>query len=249
MFLGGTPNRRGCEIENPFVLDFTSGNGVFNASASEPLVVVNRSLGYKLTYLLTHFSAQDGEFRYRGESYFEELTPKNQKEARRWNKRRTQSYKGSFQHFLRSAASGEAYEHGFRLYLLDELIWHKPDRLFMDYVKELEAEVPVDSVMNEGNFDYERILRFPGYLHIRFLDATMLPEYYEDVLTNYNASEPIRSAIDVLHKQASFNEVGFLNNAYDISQYGYWRWGSGVCNLLPLDFGNLSREQIPPQDP
>lgn len=237
IFLGRTPNRKGCEILNPHYIDFDEEYGQFTASASRPLVIENRSLGYKITYLLSHFSARAREYRYQGEPVFEPLEAQNDREARQWEERRARTYEGSFRHFLRSLATGTAYEDGFRTYLLDELHWRLPDRDFLAYVEMENAEIAPDSVVVLESLSHERRLSFPAYLHIRYLNQPMLPDFYDTIQLNYNPSkEPIRSALEILTIRPVFNELGFLNNSYDVGRFGYWGWEGGVCNLLPFDY-------------
>ena len=237
LFLGRTPNRKGCEIINPHILDFKDDNGFFKASAQEPLIIENRSLGYRITYLLGHFSSGFGEYRYQGEPVFEQLEPKNTREAKRWKERRAQTYEGSFSHFLRSLASGTAYEEGFRTYLIDELIWTKAERDFLQYSKKNDTEIDPNQIVVPGDAPYERKLIFHDYLHVRYVNQSMQAEFFDSVQLNYSPSkEAIRSAIELLNFTAVFNEIGFLNNSYDVGRFGYWGWEGGICNLLPFDY-------------
>ena len=238
MFLGITTNRRRCEIENPYVLSFEKNHGIFTASASEPLIIVNRSIGYKVTYLLSEFSADGGEFRFVGEPLFEELEPKDEKEAKRWENRRQETFAGSFRHLLRSMAAGTSYEDGFRLYLFDTLYWQKPHRHLMDYFEEAGAEISADSLVKAHLQPHMRTMEFPGYLHVFYLNEMMDRDFYEWIAMSYNASkEPVRAVLRLIHIEANFNEIGFLNNAFDVARYGYWNWESGICNWLPFNYG------------
>ena len=237
IFLGRTPNRKGCELQNPHILNFKDEHGFFKATASVPIVIENRSLGYKVTYLLNHFSSGLGEYRYQGEPVFEQLEPKNAKEAKRWADRRARTYEGSFPHFLRALAQGTAHTEGFRTYLIDELLWTKSERDFLQFASKNASEVEPNTIVASGDAPHERRLRFSGYLHVRYEQQAMLPEFYNTVQLNYNPSkEAIRSALELLDINPVFNEIGFLNNSYDVGRFGYWGWEGGVCNLLPFDY-------------
>lgn len=238
MFLGITSNRRGCEIENPFVMSFEKTNHVFTASASAPLTIINRSIGYEVTYHLSEFSADGNQFRFMGQPVFIELEPKNDKEARKWEKRRKEAYAGSFRHFLRSLAAGTSYEEGFRLYLLDTLYWQKPHTHLMDFFGESGAALNHDSLMKEHPLPHERSMVFSGYLHIFYLNEMMERDFYEWIAMPYNATkEPVRAVLRLIHLEANFNEIGYLNNAFNVARYGYWNWESGICNWLPFNYG------------
>ncbi len=238
MFLGITDFRRGCEIENPFILTFGYPTDRFTASASEPITIINKALGYKVTYHLSEFTADGTNFRFSGQPVFEELEPQSDREAKRWAKRREAAYEGSFQHFLRSLAAGTSHEEGFRLYLLDELYWKSPHRELMTYYLEQSAEVSPASILGDNPHEHERSLSFYGFLHIVYLNEMMDRTFYEWVEMPYNASkEPGRSVVRIIHTEAYFNEIGFLNNAFDVARYGYWNWESGICNWLPFNYG------------
>ena len=238
MFLGNTPNRRGCDIENPYTLDFVKRGGYFEASSKAPLTVINKALGYKITYHLNEFSSGNNQFRFTGQPIFEELEPKNERELRRWSKRRAETFAGSFRHFLRSLASETAHEEGFSFYLDDSLYFQKPHNDLMVYFQEEEAEVPVDSFLVDHPLPHELALKFSGYLHIFYENEMMHRDYYESVNMGYNPTkEPIRAVIRLIHTDAIFNEIGFLNNAFDVGRFGYWNWESGICNWLPFNYG------------
>ena len=140
-------------------------------------------------------------------------------------------------HFLRALAHGTAHQEGFRTYLIDELLWTYSERDFLQYISKNESEIEPNTIVSSGNVSHERRLTFSGYLHVRYENQAMLPEFYNTVQLNYNPSkEAIRSAIELLDINPVFNEIGFLNNSYDVGRFGYWGWEGGVCNLLPFDY-------------
>ncbi len=113
VLLGESENAAQTEIENPWVLDFRDRWGALTATASAPLVVVNRALGYRLHYDLTAFEATDTRIRYDGEERFEELAPADAAEAARWATARTLAYRGSLRHLLQALRDGRAEADGF----------------------------------------------------------------------------------------------------------------------------------------
>ncbi|MEN9960231.1 MAG: hypothetical protein RL045_482, partial [Bacteroidota bacterium] len=54
-FIGENYNRKEVYITNREVVDFTENKEVFSATASQPLQVINKTLGYKVTYFLYDF--------------------------------------------------------------------------------------------------------------------------------------------------------------------------------------------------
>ena len=106
-------------IQNREVLDFdVDGAGRMIATASEPLVIKNESLGYLITYVMHEFNLdpQAGILSYKGELFFEELEAPSEAVANEWAKKRKAAYLGSLAHLFASIIEGRSFEEGFRLY-------------------------------------------------------------------------------------------------------------------------------------
>jgi len=239
LFLGQTPNRNGCEILNPEVIDIEDADGTFTVSAVAPLTIENRALGYRLTYVLREFSARVNEHRYLGEPFFEDLTPNNDREERRWEKNRRETYFGSMAHFLRAAAGGTAEAEGFRTFLFDRPSWLMTYLDFRKATREERAEVDVDSLILPGRASYERVLRLPAYLHVVYLNETMHAAFYQGRKLYTGMPEPQLSVLEPLLDYVPFNEQGFLQESFSVARYGYWSWKSSVCDMLPLGWKPL----------
>lgn len=106
------------QILNPEVLDFRSRWGTLYATAAAPLVIVNRALGYRLTYDLHEFSAGPTRISYDGDERFEELAPDSPAQAVQWEAARAQAYRGSLRHLLRALLHDRLEEEGFSLTLV-----------------------------------------------------------------------------------------------------------------------------------
>ena len=101
IFFSTTQNASECKILNPLVLDFANKKrGVLTATANEPLIIENRALGYKLSYILEEFEASRVQILYAGLPRFELLTPESPDEEKKWKRNRARAYRGSLRHFL-----------------------------------------------------------------------------------------------------------------------------------------------------
>lgn len=116
LFIGESPNAAETEIINPFVLDFDEKVGRFTARASEPLVIENQALGYRITYFLKEFVATPNRTSYDGEPLFEEMEPDSPAQAAIWAANRRAAYLGSFRHFILSLWAGDVEGAGFKTY-------------------------------------------------------------------------------------------------------------------------------------
>ncbi|MES2453900.1 MAG: carboxypeptidase-like regulatory domain-containing protein [Bacteroidota bacterium] len=104
-----------CNIANPKTLhfDYNDSTKVLTARASQPIIIENRALGYRLHYDLTSFVHFSGRTRYAGTTRFEEITPKDKKELKQWKANREKAYYGSSIHFMRSLVNQTLKKEGF----------------------------------------------------------------------------------------------------------------------------------------
>ncbi len=222
------------------------GCGQLRVWSTEPLRIRNGSLGYEIHYLLNEFQANDGIFKFRGEPFFQELTPKNEKEYNSWLQKREDTYLGSFQHFLRSLADLEVQEDGFKLYLLPMTFADNEEQDLVDAVEIYNSEIalsfdpnkiPIDSVVVPSQNSFERTFVFQDFLHIVYEPKTLSKKYYEDKgLPNRYPGEHERSVLKLNASSVSFNVKGFTIHPYDITRQGYWGWQAGICNWLPFNY-------------
>lgn len=117
LFFGNTPLSKECRILNPWVLQFNedAANG-FTATASAPLRIENRALGYMLSYELRKFQVRATAYAISGVSWFQEIPTEDTLLINLWSRRRMESYAGSFRHFVKAMQSQQLTEEGFSLY-------------------------------------------------------------------------------------------------------------------------------------
>lgn len=123
-FLGKTPMAIQCRILNEDVLHlrYIPSTQTLVASADKPLKIINKHLGYEITYNLTDFKvvfslAHGNQFAekvyYEGSSFFEELS---NEPLPRFLRNRERVFKGSHLHFMRSLATKKLSENGFNIF-------------------------------------------------------------------------------------------------------------------------------------
>ncbi|TVQ01917.1 MAG: carboxypeptidase-like regulatory domain-containing protein [Balneolaceae bacterium] len=117
LFIGETALADDVAILNPEVLRFNSRWwGRLEAEAMAPLIIENRSLGYRITYHLEEFRHSGTRTRWTGESHFEDMTPVNAEQAEVWEKNREEAFEGSLRHFLLSLSQLQLRQNGFLMY-------------------------------------------------------------------------------------------------------------------------------------
>jgi hypothetical protein len=117
-FLGDNYSKKEVIILNKEVVDFEENEDRFIALASAPLIIENKSLGYKITYTLDRLEKTNQLTSFRGLGRYEFLKALNPKEQKRWEENRKEAYLGSLSHFLKSLKDNTLEGEGFSAYLL-----------------------------------------------------------------------------------------------------------------------------------
>jgi hypothetical protein len=119
VFFGENQFADGCKILNPWVLEFDYDKATkkFKATASAPIEIENRSLGYTIVCNLLGFTFDKKGYKIIGLYKFEEINTLDSKEAVRWTRNRRQAYQNSLRFLMKSIVDQHATENGFGLYL------------------------------------------------------------------------------------------------------------------------------------
>ena len=118
-FMGESNNAKACKILNPEKIDFSTNKKLLKANTADFLIIENRSLGYKIKYLLRNFqydSGADATF-YDGESIFEDMEGTDDQKLL-WKANRRKAYEGSMMHYLRALYANKTQEEGFLTYAI-----------------------------------------------------------------------------------------------------------------------------------
>ena len=99
--LGYTEFSDSCEILNPLVIEFADAESrTFNAYCMEPIYIINKALGYRITYELEYFETDGINTKYSGIPYFQALSAESDSIKEVWESNRKRAYIGSFRDFL-----------------------------------------------------------------------------------------------------------------------------------------------------
>lgn len=111
-FLGTSYNAQSCKIlnEDEIYLYYNSDSETLHAHSNSPLVIENKLLNYKITYLLKDFQKSKSGVKFTGYSSFAELKVKNEKHKERISQQRRDTYLGSVLHFIRNLANDNFYD-------------------------------------------------------------------------------------------------------------------------------------------
>jgi CarboxypepD_reg-like domain len=118
-FLGSDFNKKYVKILNREIVDFTNENNKLIAKASQPLVIENKLLGYKYTYILQNFEKDNERLAYKGLGRFELLDTTDAKLTAKYEKNRSLAFYGSVKHFIKAFLNGNLIEQGYNLYYVN----------------------------------------------------------------------------------------------------------------------------------
>ena len=127
VFLGDTENGRNCLIMNEKDISFSydAAGDTLKAFAQKPLLIVNKKLGYTITYFLNKFEycKQDKYFIYDGNSIFKKDSTGGIAQRQAFERRRRYAYIGSRMQFFRELWKKDIDDSGFRIInSFDELL-------------------------------------------------------------------------------------------------------------------------------
>ncbi len=218
-FLGLSESAEKCQLLNPEVLDFSYDevSRTLRASAAAPLEIVNRALGYKIHGILLSFSLSRGKCQYVLKPKFEELTPEDEKERKKWEMQRLRSYNGSFRHFITALSEGTLNEEGF-------FIWSSPS-LMSTLLTSLNEPELQRSLFLPGIYPSEITLSFDFYLRIEYV---MESDRFRQRRTQISYLKLNQSAVTV-------SKAGYSRGANPVTKYNRWAYDR-MAEELPMDY-------------
>jgi hypothetical protein len=226
-FIGTTPFADSCTLLNPEALKFYyyKRNDRLKVLATEPLQIVNKSLGYQIRYELDSFVHlfQKDLNAYRGFCLYTSLEGTEAEQAM-WNQNREDAYFGSRLHFLRSYYDTSLKKEGFTVDVLSPVNATKFDRLVNPY----DAAY---YYYNDSTADAE--LWFPVKASITYTKKAPESRY----LQQYNLPADVKmqiSYIDLLDGIIIKPNGYFLDQKSWVNQ-GYWSW-KNLADQLPYDY-------------
>ena len=238
IFIGESPNAGQTTILNPEVLDFSGRGGEFRAQASEPLIIENQALGYRITYYLNEFVTQPNRWRWDGEPLYEPLSPDSPEQIARWNAKRDSIFYGSFRHFLLSLVNDQLDEQGFKIYASSERSRFSSGSIMPSGTR---MELRASDILKPGEAADERILDFEGIVEVVFTRETESRDYlrHEGLRRRprYQTS-PIR----LERGPAIIDMKGDTLDPYGVTFYGGYFAYERIADDVPKEYRPAPRE-------
>lgn len=228
-FIGPTPRADSVTLLNPEALQFeTRWWGRFRATATEPLQIENRALGYRVRYHLEWFERRRGRIRWDGEPFFEPLEPTSSEEADRWKANRREAFLGSYRHFMLALLYDQIDEEGFAIHL---------ERRSPSRMRSRPVRRSVDAKqLVEATGDSTFTVQFRGTLHVKYHEAPESPWF-----VNWRGGEPYwprsyqLSRLELEERRVVIDLFGKSVDPHVITVYGHFAYHR-VADALPLGF-------------
>ena len=149
-FLGFSHNALMCKImnEKDITFNYYADIDTLKAFASNPILIVNNALGYKVTYYLDRFEyyRKNGGILLSGNIVFKE-NKANGDTQNEYTRKRKDTYKGSRMHFFRSISLNDSIIEGFTIYTTDKKL-NLNDFVFVDHKENRYLSYPEGFFIN-----------------------------------------------------------------------------------------------------
>lgn len=230
--LGDVPNASRCEIMNPWVVDFEvkKFDNIFRAFADQPLIIQNRILGYKISFLLKHFEIERGQLIYIGYPSFEALDVDDWDYIENFLRNREDTFKGSMRHFFYALIQNKLKEEGFSVFRATREHDQKwpiqlREAINSGYLRPVEASDIIVGLDSSGN--------------IRVFTKDILEIIYSKKLWGNSPYQdaPYEVSRIRMNDQLIVARHGYVFNPYSYVVYGYLS-EDRVANMLPFEYGN-----------
>jgi hypothetical protein len=258
-FIGTTENAGRTKLKNREVLRFHyyPKSRKLSVTATDPLIIENKALGYDLEYRLEGFECDYSTniISYFGYPLFREMTAEDAETKQRWEERRRYAYLGSMMHFMRTLYKQQLYQEGFIVEHQIEVPNREKQRVKNIYTPNITKtdSIPIDTlhhyweVLRQPDFYLQKIRSTDDLLTIQ-PDQTKTMFFIGDCSIIYgNGRLGIayqESEIDLM--QPAKIEIGENGSYYPptILSKGNWSKTETIANLLPRDYEEPPRPII-----
>jgi hypothetical protein len=210
-FLGQNKFAADCVIKNELKLDFEKiGNNVLSARIDEPIIIINRSLGFKIYCILLNFywDSEERRIKFEVKPRFEELIALSVDEKTNWINNRKKVYESSLTRFLRSLINDDFLGKGYKIYLNYLPIETKN-------TTKLEQVFVRSKLLKQSAIAGEYDLQFENYLRVVYNNQA--------------------SWIKLCYPEVTLDKFGNPEEPIPFETYGYWS-NSGMADMLPSNY-------------
>lgn len=225
----GLQNLNSCQILNPWVIEFSKNKDELDASASIPLQIENKSLGYHLTFHLTHFHSKTKDYSIQGITFFEPLI-ETDPTTKAFEANRAKAYYNSSQSIFKSIINRSSKKEGYELYIDkpgNEKIRERSN-IFSNEINKTLVRFSYDGKNAEKSDHGEVTIRLKGRLEVHHILDLASKKVYNDIIYPVSWIESSSGFIKM-------DSLGNVLNSPDLLVSGYLDQFR-VSSLLPVNY-------------
>jgi hypothetical protein len=251
-FIGTTDNASSCSIKNKNVLrfHFYPKSKRLSVTATDPLIIENKALGYDLEYRLERFVCDYSTniVSYYGYPLFREMTADFPSIQSKWEARRQLAYMGSLMHFMRTLYKDQLRQEGFIVeheINVPNLEKQRVKAIYQPNISKTDS-IPIDTlhhyweVLRQPDFFIQKVRSYDGLLTIH-PDQTRTLFFTGDCTIIFGNGH-----LGIAYQQSELRlmeqvpiEIGENGSYYpsqEVLTLGNWSKTETIANLLPRDF-------------
>ena len=226
-FIGATPNAEQTVLENPEALKFFyfKRTDRLKVTATEPLRISNKALGYTLQYALDSFvyHYKSNVNSYRGNCFYLPMEGDTAQQAA-WQAARLAAYQGSRLHFLHAYYDSTIKQEGFTIDMLTSTDRSRFGRLTNPYDT---AYYFADDTTGDIEMWY------PDRISITYTKAKPEAAYLQQM--KLPADVPVQISYVDLKEAILIKPNGYFLDQRNWINQGYWSW-KNLADQLPYDY-------------
>jgi TonB-dependent Receptor Plug Domain/CarboxypepD_reg-like domain len=208
--LGTTTNTAACKIVNPKAILLVRTGDVIHVTVTEPLIIENSALGYRIKSYLQDFDAGVEDVHIQGAQKFDTLSSRDFVQRDTWKRNRLKSYWGSERHLFYALLQGRAGQEGF------------------DLTDTNGKKISPDTLVGKG--------RLPGYSKIKLNGKTQVRYQIEKGTSGIQQTDKLGQISWIQPKESvEVSQDGLLFNRKSIEVTGDWAQ-SRLADLLPDNY-------------
>ncbi len=181
------PYKSQVEILNPWVIDFEKvkvkkGQNYLQASAQEPIHIINNALGYDIAYYLEDFRLVRDGSRFFGQVFYEPISNGNSEKESNWKQARQANYFGSLKHLNKSILLNTPDSIDFVLFKTKlSALDRNRTNVFLEELNETIVPIRKDSILRRPLGDGTFRIFLKGTLEVHHLNKEWINEYYTTI--------------------------------------------------------------------
>ena len=260
-FIGTSDFAKECNILNKEVVRFrySQKEDELTATATEPILIENKALGYLIKFQMEYFSAnfRTSKSLYSGYPLFSDISTESKVQQLSWVENRKKAYYGSLRHFVHCLYIGEIQkadqfnQEGFEVTQEIKLPNLEKQRVVekYNYFKQSnDGNLPPDTlkyfkkILNQADsFKSNRVLT-PPELISKNEDGSKTLFFTNTINITYRKRRKIDTEVQksniylITPTPVEIEENGYYHSPLEIFTMGHWAKFQKLANLLPLDY-------------